>query len=93
MALVWGITAYILIFIGQRSKNRPHWLMGAGLLALDVVKLCTVDLRNSPTFIRISAFLLLGALLMLIGWLAPLPPKNIRPKAIDGPNENNNFSD
>jgi hypothetical protein len=76
LALIWGVTAFLIIFMSQRIKNRKHWLMGAGLLALDVIKLFIVDLRNSPTFIRITAFLLIGLLLTLIGWLAPLPPKS-----------------
>jgi uncharacterized membrane protein len=75
LAFLWGFVALILMVVGKRLKWRSHWLIGAALLALDIVKLFTVDLRNSETIVRIAAFLLIGVLLFIIGWLAPLPPK------------------
>ena len=67
------------IFGGKRYRVRPLWFIGAGLLAVDILKLLAIDLRNSATIIRICAFLLLGGFFLLIGWVAPLPPPNTRP--------------
>jgi uncharacterized membrane protein len=75
LAVVWSVAAFLLIYSGQRLKSRSHWLMGSALLALNFFKLFFVDLRNAATIIRITAFLLMGLLCLLIGWLAPLPPK------------------
>ena len=75
IAMLWGLTALALIFGGQRYARRFPWFLGAGLLAADIAKLMLIDLRNSATVIRILAFLLLGGLFLLIGWIAPLPPK------------------
>jgi hypothetical protein len=75
LAIIWGAAALTLIFYGKSRKSRGHWFMGAGLLGLDLVKLFVIDLRNTPTLLRVIAFLLMGATLMLIGWMAPLPPR------------------
>ena len=40
-----------------------------------MVKLLIVDLSRSATLTRIFAFLVLGGLFLLIGWAAPLPPR------------------
>jgi hypothetical protein len=76
LSIIWATAALLLIFFGKGFKNRSHWFMGAGLLALDIVKLFVVDLKTFPTLLRIFAFLLVGAFLMLIGYLCPLPPSN-----------------
>jgi uncharacterized membrane protein len=75
LAMLWGFTALALIYCGKRYGSRVPWFMGAALLALDIAKLLLVDLSNAATVIRIFAFLLLGGFFLLIGWIAPLPPK------------------
>ncbi len=76
IAMLWGLTSLALIYWGKKIPHRTLWFMGAALLALDIAKLLLIDLRNSATIIRIFAFLLLGGLFLLIGWMAPLPPKS-----------------
>ena len=63
------------ILQGKRLRSRLLWRAGAGLLAADMVKLLLVDLNRSATLTRIFAFLVLGGLFLLIGWAAPLPPR------------------
>jgi uncharacterized membrane protein len=40
-----------------------------------VAKLFVVDLSNVGTVARITSFLSVGALLLITGYLAPLPPR------------------
>ncbi|MDR3322441.1 MAG: DUF2339 domain-containing protein [Synergistaceae bacterium] len=89
LAILWGLAALGLISFGKKYTDRSLWAIGAGLLALDIVKLLLIDLKNSATVIRIFAFLLLGALFLLIGWIAPLPPKLAGPQPMppDGEDE------
>jgi uncharacterized membrane protein len=49
-------------------------MVGAGLLAVVVVKLFALDLSSLSGLPRVVAFLGVGVLLLLIGYLAPLPP-------------------
>ena len=49
-------------------------MIGAGLLGLVIVKLFLVDLSNLETVARIVSFVSVGVLMLIIGYLAPLPP-------------------
>jgi uncharacterized membrane protein len=50
------------------------WLTGAGLLALTVLKLLVIDLSGANTLARITSFIVVGLLMLLIGYVAPIPP-------------------
>jgi uncharacterized membrane protein len=76
IAILWGMTSLACIFGGKRRRLKPLWFAGAGLFALDILKLLIIDLRNSATVIRIFAFLILGGLFLIVGWAAPLPPSD-----------------
>jgi uncharacterized membrane protein len=76
IAILWGMTSLVCIFGGKRYGRKPLWFAGAGLFALDILKLLIIDLRNSATIIRIFAFLILGGLFLIVGWAAPLPPSD-----------------
>ena len=51
------------------------WLAAAGLMAVVVGKLFLVDLSNAGTIERIVSFVGVGVLMLVIGYLAPAPPK------------------
>jgi uncharacterized membrane protein len=53
---------------------RPLWITGAALLAVVVAKLFFVDLSGQGTLERIVSFVGVGLLLILVGYLAPVPP-------------------
>ena len=75
IAILWGVLGLAGILRGQKLRDRLLWRMGAGLLAVDLFKLLLIDLNRAATLTRILAFLVLGGLFLLIGWAAPLPPK------------------
>ncbi|MGO2561018.1 DUF2339 domain-containing protein, partial [Psychrobacter sp.] len=50
------------------------WFMGIGLLGVVVLKLVLVDLSQTEAIWRVISFLGAGSLILLIGYLAPLPP-------------------
>jgi uncharacterized membrane protein len=58
-----------------RFKNRAVWLTGSGLLSVVVVKLFLVDLIGVGTLARIVSFLVVGLLILITGYLSPLPPQ------------------
>lgn len=74
LTLTWTGTALPLMLFATRRSIRPLWMVGAGLLAVVVVKLFAVDLSALSGLPRVVAFLGVGVLLLLIGYLAPLPP-------------------
>ena len=59
-------------------------MAGFGLLILVVLKLFFVELANSGTIERIISFIVVGTLLLLIGYFVPLPPNVEKNKEKEG---------
>lgn len=74
LSILWTSTALVLMVVAGRRMKRQLWLIGAGLLGIVVAKLFLVDLANSGTIARIVSFLVVGILLLVIGYVAPVPP-------------------
>jgi hypothetical protein len=74
LSLLWTLAAMALMFLARRRLERALWVAGAALLGAVVAKLFLVDLANSGTVERIVSFIGVGALLLVIGYLAPVPP-------------------
>ena len=73
-SLLWTLTAMVMMVAATRRLQRKPWFAGAVLLAVVVGKLFLLDLANSGTVARIVSFLGVGVLLMIIGYVAPVPP-------------------
>ena len=76
IAILWGVFGLLGVLRGQKTRNRLLWCVSAGLLGVDMLKLLLLDLSRATTLSRILAFLVAGMFFLLIGWLAPLPPKD-----------------
>jgi uncharacterized membrane protein len=74
LTLAWTVTGVALMVGATRRGLRPLWMVGAGLLAVVVAKLFAIDLAALAGLPRVVAFLGVGVLLLLIGYLSPLPP-------------------
>ena len=74
LSLFWTLLALAAMVVATRRAWRPLWLTGAGLMAVVVGKLLLVDLSNAGTIERIVSFLGVGVLMLVIGYLAPVPP-------------------
>ncbi|MCS6828290.1 MAG: DUF2339 domain-containing protein [Caldilinea sp.] len=75
LAVLWSVTALGLMMWGNRRRSRSAWFAGAAVLGLTVVKLFVVDLANVGAVARIVSFIGVGALILLIAFLAPAPPR------------------
>ncbi|MEJ2500597.1 MAG: DUF2339 domain-containing protein [Campylobacterales bacterium] len=74
LSILWSLMGIAAMLVGKRTGERPVWVAGAGVLALVVFKLFMVDLSGSGTVERIVSFISVGALLLLVGYFAPIPP-------------------
>lgn len=74
LSLCWTVLALAVMVLAHRRAWRVVWFVGAGLLAVVVVKLFLVDLSQLSGVTRIVSFLGVGLLLLLIGYVSPLPP-------------------
>ncbi len=73
LSLVWTLCAFGLMRYAVGKLSKPLWTVGAVLLGVVVVKLFLVDLSNVGSVARIVSFMGVGGLMLLIGYLAPLP--------------------
>jgi uncharacterized membrane protein len=78
LSIFWGVLGFIAMTVSARQRWRYVWIVGAALMVVVVVKLFLVDLSSIGTIARITSFLTVGALLLVTGYLAPLPPKKER---------------
>jgi uncharacterized membrane protein len=74
LSLLWTASAMALMIVAHRRAWRWLWLVGSGLLAAVIVKLFFVDLSGQGTIERIVSFVGVGVLILVIGYLAPVPP-------------------
>ncbi len=74
LTLTWTLTALTAMVVATKRRLRPLWMLGAALLAAVVAKLFLVDLSALSGLPRVVAFLGVGMLLLVIGFLSPLPP-------------------
>ena len=75
LSLLWSVIALATMVYANRSGARTAWIAGATLLGAVVIKLFAVDLSRVAGIERIVSFIGVGALLLLIGYLAPVPPR------------------
>jgi uncharacterized membrane protein len=87
LSILWSVIGVSMMAIASRIKVRVIWLAAAGLLVAVVVKLFLVDLAATGTIARIVSFLIVGGLLILVGYLSPLPPKKEDEASVKGETE------
>jgi uncharacterized membrane protein len=80
ITLLWTTTALVLMWLSARRAMRWPWMTGAALLAAVVAKLLLVDLSGTGTVTRIVSFIGVGVLMLVIGYVAPLPGKAQEPR-------------
>ncbi len=78
LTVLWTLSALVTMLYATRKASadqaRSLWMVGAALLAVVVVKLFVVDLSNVGTLQRIVSFLVVGGLMLVIGYVSPMPP-------------------
>ena len=79
LSLLWTVCALATMVWANRRSERAGWIAGAALLGVVVAKLFLVDLSRAGTIERIVSFIGVGLLLLLIGYLAPVPARREQP--------------
>ena len=85
LTILWTVIAMVLMFLANKKAIRLVWFAGIALLTMVVAKLVLIDMSNTSAVLRVVSFIGAGLLMLVIGYLAPLPPKVGKPKP-DKPN-------
>lgn len=79
LSVVWSLAGVTCWVLGSRRGSRPLWTAGALLLGLVLLKLVAIDRQHLGDLMGIVSFLAVGGLLVLVGRLAPRPPRHAPP--------------
>jgi uncharacterized membrane protein len=82
ITLLWTAIALVAMWLAAARGARLPWVAGAALLGAVVLKLLLVDLSGSGSVTRIVSFIGVGILMLVIGYVAPLPAKESRRAAV-----------
>ncbi len=74
LSISWTLVALGGMVWSTRRSYRTPWIAAATLLGVTVAKLFVVDLSTLSTGAKIGTFLVVGALLLVVGYLSPVPP-------------------
>lgn len=77
LTMLWTACSFVTMVVATRRGERKLWMAGAALLAVVVGKLFFVDLSQVGTLARIVSFIGVGGLMLVIGYLSPMPPHRI----------------
>ena len=78
LTVVWSVVGVFAWVMGSRRGNYPLWLGGAILMGVVLAKLVLIDRQHMGNMPGIVSFLAVGALLTVIGYLAPSPPRTAK---------------
>jgi uncharacterized membrane protein len=76
VSIFWAVLALSSMLIATQKKARVVWLVGAALLAVVILKLFLIDLSRVGTIERIVSFVVVGVLMLIVGYFSPLPPQS-----------------
>ena len=74
LSILWAVIGLSGMVAGVRMARRVVWGAGASWMAVVVVKLFLVDLSSLTALGRVVSFIVVGVLLLIVGYLAPVPP-------------------
>jgi uncharacterized membrane protein len=76
VSIFWAVLALASMLLASRKQARVVWWVGATLLAVVIGKLFLVDLSRVGTIERIVSFVVVGILMLVVGYFSPLPPQS-----------------
>lgn len=79
ISICWTLVAITAMTYAAKRGSRTPWFVAAGLLAVVIIKLFAIDLSNLNTIHRVISFIGVGILLLIVGYMAPVPPKRDEP--------------
>ena len=75
ISVFWTLLGLAVMIVAARRCWRRVWIAAAGLLAVVIIKLFFIDLAGRETLETIFSFIVVGLLLLVVGYFSPLPPK------------------
>jgi hypothetical protein len=75
ISIFWSVLAMALMRYAAQKQLRALWMTGGVLMGAVVLKLFTIDISGIGSLERIISFIGVAVLMLIIGYIAPLPAK------------------
>ena len=75
LSITWTLAGIAAMLLGKRRGSRAVWFGGAVLMGVVLVKLLLVDRQFMHDLPAIIGVLVVGVLLVAVGYFAPVPPR------------------
>ena len=75
VSIFWSVLAMAMMRYAAKKQLRKLWMVGSALMGAVVLKLFTVDISGIGSMERIVSFIGVAVLMLIIGYIAPLPAK------------------
>ncbi|RMX09347.1 DUF2339 domain-containing protein [Vandammella animalimorsus] len=75
LTLLWGALAVAAWVQGSRRRSRPLWTLGLLVMGAVLLKLVLLDRQHLGNLWGIASFMGYGLLCVVVGYLAPAPPR------------------
>jgi uncharacterized membrane protein len=76
LSITWTLAGIAAMLLGKRRGSRAVWIGGAALMGVVLVKLLLIDRQFMHDLPAIIGVLVVGILLVAVGYFAPVPPRN-----------------
>ncbi len=67
--ILWGMLAFLFLFIGMKKHNKTFRIVSLLLIAITLLKLFTFDIKDASEAGKIIAFIILGIVLLIISFM------------------------
>ena len=75
ISIFWSVLALTIMRVATQKQLRTLWVIGSVLMAAVVLKLFTIDISGIGSLERIVSFIGVALLMLVVGYIAPLPAK------------------
>jgi uncharacterized membrane protein len=75
LSITWTLAGIAAMLLGKRRNSRAVWFGGAALMGVVLVKLLLIDRQFLHDLPAIIGVLVVGILLVAVGYFAPVPPR------------------
>jgi uncharacterized membrane protein len=77
LSITWTLAGIAAMLLGKRRGSRAVWFGGAALMAVVLIKLLLIDRQFLHDLPAIIGVLVVGILLVAVGYFAPVPPRTV----------------
>lgn len=75
LSIVWTVAGIAAMLLGKQRGSRAVWIGGGTLMGVVILKLILIDRQHLHDLTAIVGVLIVGILLVGVGYFAPVPPR------------------